>query len=104
MISQFFDIQEFIEAVKGKEYGEILRLAERELHEAESRSKVRGRVKAGRQGSARYASLLRKLSNFLRAGSRPDGIDDRDFQLFHPIADNLVRAKHFGPEVMDLFK
>lgn len=100
-----YDIEDFIEQVKDKDYHEILRLAAEEGSRVQRASyKVRGATEARRQGSPQYARLLGGLVFFLKSGVKPSGIDDWDFQRFRPIAENLVRKDQFKPEVLCLFK
>jgi len=105
MISSFYKIEKFIEAVKDKDYIEILRLAEREVNYAERKMAphVKGAVKA-RQEGGRYVAVLKGFLFFMRYGIKPYGVSDTDFELFRPVCESLVQKKQFKPSIMNFFE
>jgi hypothetical protein len=105
MISETYDIQEFLVAMVGKDWHEIVPMAERECGTAESRSySVRGAPKARKMGSTKYAAQLKNFLYFMRYGSRPGSASDWEFNLYKPICKALVEKKQFVPAVLDVFR
>ncbi len=109
MISDSFSLQEFVEAVKGKGADEIIRLAQRDIAEAERISfGVKGAVKARERGSMDYAGQLGGLVFWLERGhltaTKPDGVSRADFRAFRPIMDALIARGELPPEALDQFR
>ncbi len=102
MISQSYNLGEFIREVKDKDYTEIVALAEREVALAERRSfGYKGCVKEREKGSTRYAADLKGLLWSLKSGSRPAGV--HVFPQFCPIFESLIARRQLRPEAIDIF-
>ena len=105
MISDTYDFQEFLDAMVGKDYREILVAADRECAAAESRSYgVNGAPRARKMGSTDYARSLKSFLFFLQNGVRPAGASDQEFAKYRPICEALVEKKQFKPSALDIFK
>ena len=109
MISESFSIGEFIDAVKDKDYYEILSLAHSDIHTAEAMSfGVKGAVRARDQGSTRYAADLKGLVWFLEQGvvsaTKPVGVSMSTFMAFCPIIVSLIERGIMKPEALDQFR
>ena len=105
MISQTYNFKEFLDAVNGKDYYQILVAAEQECASTEGRSySVRGAPKAREMGSTRYASSLKAFLFFMRSGVKPMGADDWEFAMYRPICETLVQKKQFKPSILEMFK
>ena len=109
MISETFSMSEFIDAVKDKDYYEILGLARSDIAAAASRSFGRkGAVTARDQGSTRSAADLKGLVWFLEQGivsaTKPMGVSLSTFMAFRPIIVSLVERGIMEPEALDQFR
>jgi len=103
MISRLCSPAEFTEAVKEKDYPEIIRLAEQELREARNLP-WRGVDKGKRECIIAYGTFLRSFLFFMRgSGIRPSSLSDEDFQLLRPVCERLVQKGQFIPEIIDFF-
>src|ERR1051326_9305849 len=98
MISERYDIEEFLTAMIGKDWHEIIPAADAECRTAEARSySVRGAPKARKLGSTRYASGIKKLLYFMNYGTLPDHLSDRELRLYKLVAESLVEKKQWIP-------
>ena len=105
MISDFYNLKEFVERVKDRDWSEIVDLTVKEIREANRRSAfVKGAAKARAQGSIEYGEKLKAFLAFMRTQAVPCGIDEVDFELFRPVAENMVRKGEFKSQVMSLFR
>jgi|SRR6185369_3946233 len=105
MISERYDIIEFLTEMIGKDYHEIRDVADGECATAEARSySVRGAPKARKLGSTKYASAIKKLLYFMNYGTLPDHLSDRELRLYKLITESLVKKKQLNPPVLDQFK
>ena len=99
MISSSCSIREFADALQGKDYLEIIYIAEQEATEAE-RSLYRPKTaKSFRQnGGEKYANLLKDFIFYIRYGVKTPAISDSDFQMFRSLRKGILksRAKHCG--------
>lgn len=104
MISYNYRINEFLDAVKEKDFIEIIRLAEAEVEAAEyGLSGVKGAKAKRASGAPEYAALLKGFLFFMKNGIKPYGVDDEYFQLFRPVVTNLVEKKLFKPGILNAF-
>jgi hypothetical protein len=105
MISERYDIEEFLTAMIGKDWYEIIPAGNGECATAEARSySVRGAPKARKLGSTKYASAVKKFLYFMNYGTLPDHLSDRELRLYRLITDSLVEKKQLIPAVLDQFK
>lgn len=105
MISPTYSFREFLDAMIGRDYYEILVTADQECAAAERRSYgVKGAVKAREMGSTDYAAALKRFLFFMRCGVRAGGIPDDEFAMYRPVCESLVQTKQFKPSVLTLFK
>lgn len=104
MISPSFAINEFLEAMVGKDFTTVFNAADRECEIAEHRSRGKKGKEAKEMGSMRYAASLKSFLFFLRFGRRPSGISDQEFAKYRPICEALVQRGDLLPTVMELFK
>jgi methylphosphotriester-DNA--protein-cysteine methyltransferase len=73
MISPSCDIREFIEAVKDKEYFEVISLADKEALKAWRRSYRTGKRATDESASCkRYEGLLKEIARHIRSSVAPD--------------------------------
>ena len=104
MISATYNLGEFLDAMIGKDYHEILVAAEQECAAAEYYSYgIKGAVKARQIGSADYAFALKRFLVFMRYGARPGGIPNGEFAMYRPICESLVQRKRFRPTILNFF-
>ncbi len=97
MISSYFNLHEFVDAVKDKDWLEIVSLAQRDVQLAEQRSfVVKGAVRNRENGSTRYAADLKGLIFLLTYGVKPAGVGIAPFKV---ICKNLVDSKQIKPEL-----
>ena len=82
MISESFNIEEFVEAVRGKDYLEVLGLADREALEAWRES--RRRSGHGREEIDSYESALKELMMFMRSSVRRGKQEFARLVISHP--------------------
>ncbi len=105
MISERYDIAEFLTEMIGTDWHEIIPAAEAECATAEAQSySVRGAPKARKLGSTRYASDIKRLLYFMRYGTLPDHLSDREVRIYKLITESLVEKKQLIPAVLDQFK
>ena len=104
MVSDTYNIRDFVKTVKDRGYSDILGLIEKEIREANRRSVfVKGAVKAKQQGSIEYAEKLKAFLAFMRTQAKPAGINEWDFELFRLVAENMIQKKKFEPKILNLF-
>lgn len=100
----FYDIHNFIEIIKDKNYPEIIIEIQNEIYQAErGTSGVKGAVKKRESGALEYAEDLKGLAFFLGNGIKPYGVSESVFYSFKPICEKLVEKKQFKPEILKLF-
>jgi hypothetical protein len=104
MISNTYDFAVFIKAMVGKDYIDILRLAEQEAYEVERRSyNVRGAPRAREHGSVHYGHELGEFLFFLNSGMKPAGVSEQTFASYRPVIEVLVERKQLLPSVLKFF-
>ena len=96
MISQEFDILEFISAVKDRDILDILRIAESEATEAEKISEMKGY-------GQNYVEAVRGFIYFMRYRQKPVGIKEEYFQVFRSVCEKLVAKEQLLPDVLKIF-
>ena len=91
MISNSFDIQEFVAAISDKDYLEIVYLADQEATEAERLSShLRSENGIQKETSREYASTLKDLIVFLRHGvNTSSAMSQSELDLFHSLRKDL---------------
>lgn len=105
MISPTFNLREFLHAMIGEDYRNILIAAAQECAEAERLScGVRGAVKARQMGSSDYIFALKKFLFFMQRGLRPTGVKDWEFAMYRSVCEPLVGTGEFSPAVLKLFR
>jgi hypothetical protein len=94
MISAACDFEQFVEAIKDKDYFEVVYLANQEATEAWRRSyRLRTSPGAQRQNSVAYEHVLKGFISYLRYGLTPPGLSGTDLALFQSVCDNLRKKK-----------
>ena len=105
MISPSYNFKEFLDAMIGKDYVEIVVAANQECDAAERRSySVRGAPRAREMGSTQYAASLKAFIFFMQSGIQPSSADNWEFAMYRPICEALVEKKQFKPTVLEMFK
>jgi len=95
MISTSCDLKQFIEAMKDKDYFDIIYFADKEATEAERISYQNRKSASVTQKDCRaYVHLLKGFIVFMRHGIKAIGVSDRDLQLFSSIPGNFARKGH----------
>ncbi|MFO7738059.1 MAG: hypothetical protein R6V46_06300 [Desulfatiglandaceae bacterium] len=95
MISTSCDLKQFIEAIRNKDYFDIIYFADKEATEAERISYQNRKTASVSQKDCRaYGHLLKGFILFMRHGIKATGVSDRDLQLFGSIPGNLARKGH----------
>lgn len=107
MISRLCIPAQFIEAIKDKDYPEIIRLTQQELREVENLPwSGKGVDKAKRESITDYIGFLGGFLSFMKgSGIKPTSISNSGFEgLLRPVCERLVQKGQFKPEVMNFFK
>jgi hypothetical protein len=93
MISESYSIKEFVEAIRNKDYLEIVYLADQEATEAERFSnRLKARNGIQKETSREYANTLKDFIVFLRHGINPSAvIKESDFDLIHSLRKDLLQ-------------
>jgi hypothetical protein len=105
MISATYDFQQFLDAMAGMDYYEILVKAEQECASAERKSYgVRGAPRQREMGSTVYARDVKRFLFFMRTGTKPDGVTEWDFAAYKPVCEALVEKGQFLPSILSYFK
>ena len=96
MISKSCDLRGFLEAVRDKDYRDVLYLAEKEATEAERPSyQQKQEEELGKQAKTSYAKILKDFMFFMRYGVRPAGLTDSDFHLFRLVCEEVEKKANF---------
>lgn len=104
MISETYNIREFLTTMVGKEYYQILSDSEQEIRIAEARSySVRGAPEHRKRGSTKYASQIKSFLYFMRFATRPGSASDSEFAMYKPVCESLVDQGLFDPKILDRF-
>jgi hypothetical protein len=91
MISPCCDLNEFVEAVRNKDYYDVLYLAEREATEAERlRFRRRNLESRGQLGCPQYADSLKGFISYLRYGVPTRQVDKPDIERFRALRERLI--------------
>ncbi|MBN1105289.1 MAG: hypothetical protein JXL84_17890 [Deltaproteobacteria bacterium] len=91
MISPFCDLNEFVEAVRNRDYYEVLYLAEREATAAERLRLRRQNLEYREQHFCpRYADSLKGFISFLRYGVQTSFLEKDDLELFRSLRARLI--------------
>lgn len=96
MISANCSFKEFVNAIKGSDYYEVMSKVEQEATEAE-RCSYRGRMSPNdkEQCGKRYATTLKNFLSFLRFGIKHSGVREDHFQLFLAVGKTLQSDSRF---------
>jgi hypothetical protein len=98
MISESFELKQFIAAVKDMDFLGIIEKANKEATEADRRWYRSRRMKAPNQQRCRqYATTLKEFIAFIRYGLRPNDLSEADFQLFRSACDGLSQKQRVEP-------
>jgi hypothetical protein len=98
MISQTFDLEQFVESIRGIDYYETIYAAEREATAAERLSiRLRKDKEADANISQSYADLLKGLINFLRYGIMPPCIENHHYTLFEILCKEMSQKDSIIP-------
>ena len=100
MLSEKYDIEEFIEKIKNKDRLDMIYIIEDEIEEYEKHSIIR---KLSNE-KLDYLKDLLSLQYFIKTGLKPKLLSDSTFLKFKGISENLIAKNQFGQEVVDLFK
>lgn len=96
MISTDCSFKEFISAVQGSDYYEIMAKVEQEATDAE-RCSYRGKVSSNHRDRCgkKYATTLKNFLSYLRFGIKHSGIREDHFQLFLSVGKTLQSDNRF---------
>lgn len=104
MISESYNFAEFLAAMIGKQYEDILSAGEDEIRIAAARGRnVKGAPKERQRGSIEYAARIKSFLYFMRYASRPDSASDLEFALYRPVCESLIKLGRFDAKILDLF-
>lgn len=107
MISNNFSFQEFLYAIADKDYFELISAASNEAAAAErcsSSSYGKGVAKNREMGSGHYCKRVNEFTFFMRYAIKPRSVDPRDFELYRPICENLVRKGQLSISILNNFE
>ena len=105
MISNRFDLDEFVAKVRDRNIEEInLRLRE-EIREAErvTGPHIRGAPERRKLGAPEYLKLLKGLAWSLSTNERPSSVQPWDLPRMRPIFESLVNRGELRPETLIIF-
>lgn len=86
MISTSYNMKEFIESVKDKNYFDVIYLTNHEATESERLSYRKHEAPALNEHLSEYVNTLKGLILFMRHGIRAEGVSKGDFELFGSIS------------------
>ena len=92
MISNNFNFDEFVAAIKGSNRQSIIDNAVREKREAMMMRKV-----------GRYVEILNGLVWLLQEGTKPSGVHPWEFAKMRPIINDLIERKELKPDALSVF-
>jgi hypothetical protein len=97
MISTLCDIKEFIEAIRDKDYLEMIHLADREAFQVWRYSNRGDQTEAYQRELRDYEMRLKEFVSFIRSSviRRKDG--DPNLQLFNSVRDDVFRRGALRP-------
>jgi hypothetical protein len=91
-ISENFEFSEFLSAMHGATFKEIITKGSQEIEWARGISiAVKGAVENRRRGSRKYALQVENFVGFVLTEKRPSGISDSEFLIYRPIVEELVK-------------
>lgn len=96
MLSPAFNLEQFVEKVRGEDYFGIVYAAEQEATEAERLSlRLQKTLDPDFNKSKSYADTLKKLINYLRYGFLPFSLEDYQYALFKIVYKEMSHKKSF---------
>lgn len=99
-----FSLEHFLDEVKDLRLVQMIERAEQEVRWVESISYgVSGAVETRKEGGPEYAASIKSFLFWLRYGRRPFGASGGEYELYRPIAVELVNKKDLKPTVLDQF-
>jgi hypothetical protein len=81
MISSDCDFEQFVREISGKDYYDVIYLAEKEATQAWRRNYRNLSGTCGNEASRKYQAKLIDLILFMRHGLKPKSFSEQDFQL-----------------------
>lgn len=102
MISQSCDFDEFLESIRGRDYLEVIYLADKEATEAE-RLKYRSRTRrlAPPVACAGYADVLKGFIRFMRYGVKSPSMEDTRHEGLQAFRDAVLENYMESAEVVE---
>ena len=92
MISACFDLAQFVEAVRNRDYFEIIDLADQEALEAWRGARhISDGDDSERQKRLRYTGVLEDLIDFVRYGVEPMGLTESESDLFQYLCRGMAQ-------------
>ena len=93
MISSDCDFQKFVREIRGKDYYDVIYLAEKEVTLAWRHSYHNSSGMCGGEASRKYQEKLIGLIDFMRHGFNPSVLDDQDLQLCSQLVHESVQPQ-----------
>ena len=93
MISTDCDFEKFVREVKGKDYYEVIFLAEKEATQAWRRDYRNQSKNCKGETSREYQEKLIGLIGFMRHGMKPSVLSDQDLQLCCQLREGYVQPR-----------
>jgi len=104
VLSPYYRIEEFLDAVNDKGFLEIINLAKTEVSLVEWGLTGIKRIKAKRiSGAPEYVTVLKGFLFFTKTCIKLMGVYNENFNLSRPVIAHLVKKKFFKPEMSDAF-
>lgn len=106
MISYEYNFENFLDSIKHKTIPEIQKETSREAERAEilSSSITKGISKRDKEIIGYYKKRVGEFAFFINTGIKPGSVDDKDFELYRPICEILVKRGEFLPSILECFK
>ncbi len=109
MISEEYDLDQFIEGIKDLTYHEVLTFTLKEGYASDDilvHKKRDGASEEEIQRVSEYNKALHDIIFLLQVGQRPDLVSDRErdnYNKFRQVAQNLVDTGELLPKILDFF-
>lgn len=97
MISNTYDIEEFLSAIVNNDYSDIVEIANQEGMVAVGSSYTLGI-------NIKYAQQINNFLFFLSQGIRTLDVSSAEFDLYYPICEQLVKKGQLDPSFLDQFQ
>lgn len=104
MISRDLRFDEFLHAMRGRDFGDVMEAAMKESAEAQQAHRNVPRRTMSKRPALNYYEQLSSLVFFLRNGVKPAGLSNEDFKRIQPLCEEWIAKGQMNNAVLDLFQ